>query len=94
MSTSREDIRRLAFAAAPRTRERFGAALTLAAIDHFLLHDHGGRVWRVRVPLTGLSKELRDCVAMAAVELQAEMNSRRGSDNPVVFARSGEGNVA
>jgi hypothetical protein len=79
----------LAFAAAPRTRERFGAALTAEAIDHMLVHDPGAG--RVRVPLTGLSAEMRGCLAMLAVELQAEMNSRRGSDNPVVFARSGDG---
>jgi hypothetical protein len=68
----------------------YGVALTLEAIDHYLLHDHGRLGERVAVPLRGLRRELRDCLAVCVVELQGEINRRRGTDNPVVIARMGE----
>jgi hypothetical protein len=65
-------------------RSKYSTEMLASAVDHLLLHDSGQRF---AVPLTGLSDELRGCVSICAVYLQAEMNRVKGTDNPVALVR-------
>jgi hypothetical protein len=66
-------------------RSKYSAEMLAAAVDHILLHDPGRG--KCVVPLSGLPDDLRRCLCLCSVYLQAEANRRSGTDNPVTFAR-------
>ncbi len=66
-------------------RVNYSADLLGRAVDHLLLHDRGEG--RSVVPMEGLSDEMRGCVGVCALVLQAEINRKRGTDNPVSFVK-------
>ena len=68
-------------------RSRYSAEMLANAVDHIMLHDPGRG--KCAVPLTGLSAEFRTCVCICGVYLQADINRRNGTDNPVGLARTG-----
>jgi len=68
-------------------RSTYSAEMLARAVDHILLHDPGQG--RCAVSLKGLSDEMRACVCICAAFLQADMNRKAGTDNPVVLMRAG-----
>lgn len=84
MSRSLEQVKADALRIVEPLRERYSAEMLASAVDHMLLHDNGERHG---VPLQGLSDELKTCVCMCSVFIQAECNRRNGTDNPATFVR-------